>query len=225
MPSRPGPRSNPSFFAPQPDPLAAADDEGAFEYVGPDSFPDPPRSTFQEYDEDDPADRHHHHRHARRRKSNHPRHRSRRASSQPPPAYSSRPSSPTMSRRTDDYSPPRRSRSHRQAPPPAYSDSESDGTVAPKNEKGDKWAGIKSKGRRGLSKLGRVASTYAAAQMAGGGAKSNDRERSLSRDTYDDRRSGRGRGGRSRYSPRPRRPPRRRVGAAPRDTAVATGRR
>ncbi|KAK7911163.1 hypothetical protein PG985_013644 [Apiospora marii] len=206
MPSRPGPRSNPSFFAPQPDPLAAANDEGAFEYVGPDSFPDPPRSTFDDYDSSPRRDnRHHHHHHRRRRKSSRPRN-DRRASSQPPPAYSSRPSSPSMPRRTESP-PPRRAKSHRNSP--VYSDYSDDEEVKP--AKGDKWASMKSKGRRGLSKLGRVASTYAAAQMASGGrAKSTDRERSLSRDTYDDRRSHR----RSRrYSPSPSpspSPPRRR---------------
>ncbi|KAK7966379.1 uncharacterized protein PG986_000656 [Apiospora aurea] len=201
MRSRPDPRSNPSFFAPNPDPLAAADDEGAFEYVGPDSFPDPPRSTFE--DEYDSADSRHHR--SRRHRSSRPRHRSRRASSlPPPPAYSSRPSSPTMSRRTDSP-PPRRSKSHRHSAP-AYDDSEDD--IKPGKE--DKWATVKTAGRRGLSKLGRVASTYAAAQLAGGKAKSTDRERSRSRDTYDDRRSHR----RSRrYSPSPSpspSPPRRR---------------
>ncbi|KAK8035516.1 hypothetical protein PG993_010511 [Apiospora rasikravindrae] len=197
MPSRPGPRSNPSFFAPNPDPLAAANDEDAFEYVGPDSFPDPPRSTFE--DEYDSADDRHHR--SRRHRSSRPRHHSRRASSQPPPpAYSSRPPSPTMSRRTDSP-PPRRSKSHRHSAP-VYDDSEDD--VKPAKE--DKRSSM----RKGLSKLGRVASTYAAAQMAGGKAKSTDRERSRSRDTYDDRRSHR----RSRrYSPSPSpspSPPRRR---------------
>ncbi|KAK8040999.1 hypothetical protein PG994_014006 [Apiospora phragmitis] len=200
MPSRPGPRSNPSFFAPNPDPLAAANDEGAFEYVGPDSFPDPPRTTFED-EYDSAEDRHR----SRRPRNSRPRHRSRRASSQPPPAYSSRLSSPTMSRRTESP-PPRRSKSHRHTA--AYDDSEDD--VKP--GKDDKWANMKTYGRKGLSKLGRVASTCAAAQMAssGGRGKSTDRERSRSKDTYDDRRSHR----RSRrYSPSPSpspSPPRRR---------------
>ncbi|KAK8003999.1 hypothetical protein PG989_003718 [Apiospora arundinis] len=198
MPSRPGPRSNPSFFAPQPDPLAAADDEGAFEYNTTKTTPQiattttatPGDGKVTTRDTGPDGLRPNHHPHT--------------------PADLPRPpcrDGPTITRPRGARDPTDR------LPPPAYSDSESDGTVAPKNEKGDKWAGIKSKGRRGLSKLGRVASTYAAAQMAGGGGKSNDRERSLSRDTYDDRRSGRGRGGRSRYSPSPSpspSPPRRR---------------
>ncbi|KAK8135618.1 hypothetical protein PG984_003558 [Apiospora sp. TS-2023a] len=204
MPSRPGPRSNPSFFAPHPDPLAAANDEGAFEYIGPDSFPDPPRSTFEDdYDSSPRRDSRHHH-HRRRRRSSRPRN-DRRASSQPPPAYSSRPSSPNMPRRNDSP-PPRRSKSHRNSP--VYSDYSDDDAVKP--GKDDKWANIKIYGRKSLSKLGKVASGYAATQMAGGRGKSTDRERSLSRDTYDDRRSHRRN---RRYSPSPSpspSPPRRR---------------